>query len=318
MNGTEEFLKSMQATMPEPHTFGWFHLLFIALVIAGTVLLCIYGKNAKSKTFKIIVGVCWGAIVILELYKQIFYASLHIDGDVITWQYAIGQFPFQLCSMPLYLLPFVVFMKDGKVKDSIMAFLSTFVMFGGLVTFIYPEQVFIDMIGINIQTMVHHGLQIVLGIYFMVYNRKKLNWMYFVKGIITFAVVVAIAELMNIIVYNAISQDFFNMFYISPYHRCILPLFGDIIYPTVNYPMFPVLLLAYLVGFPGVAAVMFAIQYYLIKGITKLYNKKHASHVALGAGDTQNIEIKPELENELKEETELSENNTEENQQVGE
>ena len=306
MNWFEKFLLGLKGTMERPTNYGWFHLMFFAIVIASTILICIYGRNAKSKNFKIVVAVLWGGVLLLEIYKQLIFSISEVDGQAV-WDYQWYAFPYQLCSTPLFLLPFVAFMKDGKIRDSIMSFLSTFAMFGGLVVFLYPNDVFVQTIGINIQTMIHHGLQIVLGIYFMVYNRKKLNWMYFVKGIIVFAVMVGIAQLLNIIVYHAVTKangETFNMFYISPYYPCTLALLGDLIYPNVPYIVF---LLIYIIGFTGAGALMFLIQYYAIKGVTMLYNKKRVA-VAFQATDnsTQSTtDFKPMTENE-----QTNENNT--------
>ena len=190
-------------------------------------------------------------MLVLEIYKQIFYAGLHVRDGHLVWDYQWGNFPFQLCSMPLYLLPFVAFMKEGKVRDSILAFLSTFAFFGGMVVFVYPNDVFVRMIGINIQTMVHHGLQIVLGIYFMVYNRKKLNWIYFLRGAIVFGISMFTALMLNIIMYHAVMVHIgqsFNMFYIGPYVKCHLPILTDI-WTNVPYIVFLLIVFQVVVGF---------------------------------------------------------------------
>lgn len=276
MNWFERFLISLQGTMPTPTNYGWFHLMFVALAIISTVLICYFGKNAKDKTFRRIVLIAWIVMLVLEIYKQLIYSVSEVGGNAV-WDYQWYAFPYQLCSTPLYLLPFVAFMKEGKTRDSIMSFLSTFAMFGGLVVFIYPNDVFISTIGINIQTMVHHGLQIVLGIYFMVYNRKKLNWMYFLRGVYVFGVMLGIAMLLNIVLYHTVmvnNGESFNMFYISPYFPCTLPVLS-MIYAKVPYAVF---LLIYIFGFILAGAIMFALQYYLIKyipvWIEKSKNKK--------------------------------------------
>ena len=261
MNWFERFLISLQGTMPTPTNYGWFHLMFVALAIISTVLICYFGKNAKDKTFRRIVLISWIIILVLEIYKQLIYSVSEVGGSAV-WDYQWYAFPYQLCSTPLYLLPFVAFMKDGKTRDSIMSFLSTFAMFGGLAVFIYPNDVFISTIGINIQTMVHHGLQIVLGIYFMVY---------------VFGVMLGIAMLLNIVLYHTVmvnNGESFNMFYISPYFPCTLPVLS-MIYAKVPYVVF---LLIYIFGFILAGAIMFALQYYLIKyihvWIEKSKNKK--------------------------------------------
>lgn len=272
MNWFEKFLVSLTAEMPRPTNYGWFHLMFVAIAITAIVLLCIFARDMKEKTFRRLVLALWIVMVVFEIYKQIFYVTLEVSGDTLSWNYKWASFPFQLCSTPLYLLPFVAFLKEGKVRDSIISFLCTFAMFGGLVVFVYPNDVFVSMIGINIQTMVHHGIQLVLGIFMLVYYRKKLNWKFYLKGIIVFGIMCAIAMLLNIILYHTVmvyNDQTFNMFYFSPYYPCTLALLGDLIWPNVPYLVF---LLIYILGFALAAAIMFAIPYYIIKVVSK--NKK--------------------------------------------
>ena len=119
-----------------------------------------------------------------------------------------------------------------------IAFTATFCFFGGLVVYIYPNDVFIDTIGINFQTMIHHGLQIVLGIYCITYYRNSLNFKWWSKSIFVFAGLVATALLLNVIVYHVLQNmnidETFNMFYISPYFISSLPVF-DMIQNSVPF-----------------------------------------------------------------------------------
>ena len=268
MNFFERILIGLKGKMPAPTNYGWFHLMFVMLAIAAIVLLCIFARNLKDKTFRRIIMWCWIVMLVLEIYKQLIYSVHEYDGQAY-WRYQWYAFPFQLCSTPLYLLPFVAFMKEGKVRDSIISFICTFAMFGGLVVFLYPNDVFVETIGINFQTMIHHGLQLVLGIYIMVYYRKKLNWRFFASGIITFLIMCGVAMSLNVLLYNTImvnNGQTFNMFYFSPYFPCTLALLGDLIWPNVPYIVF---LLIYVIGFIIAAAIIFAIQYYIIKGVQK-------------------------------------------------
>ncbi len=259
MNGFEKFIYALQAEMTTPTNYSLFHLVAIALVIVSTIAVCLLLKNAKQKTFRIFVFVCWLVILILEVYKQVVF-SFGYDGSIAVWDYEWYAFPFQLCSVQLYLLPFVVFLKDGKVRDAIIAFLSIFSFFGGFVVYLCPNDVFISMIGINIQTMVHHGLQILLGIFFIVYNRKKLSFKYFLSSIAVFVVCIGVAMALNFIVPN-FTDETFNMFYISPKFECTLPVLS-IIYPKVPYIVF---LLLYIVGFSIVELIIFLIFYAIAK-----------------------------------------------------
>lgn len=265
MNWIEKVINFLEGDMTTPISYGWFHLLFIFLIIALTVFLCIKYKDAGDRAVNLICLIAWIIMVVFELYKQIVF-SFEFENGVSSWDYQWYAFPFQLCSTPMYVLPFIIFLKEGKVRDSVIAYMMTFSLFGGLVTFIYPAQVFISTIGINIQTMIHHGLQIVLGVFLFVNNRKRVDIKFIVKGFIIFAILMATALLLNIVVYKIFVArgigDTFNMFYIGPYFDCTLPLLS-IFYPLMNKILFIIL---YFVCFCLIAIIL----YYIQLGIYKL------------------------------------------------
>ncbi len=264
MNIFEKILVALDGNMTTPTNYGWFHLMFVGIAIATTILLCCLYRNCSDKTFRRIALIGWVVIVVLEIYKQLNF-SYTFDREVgYHWTYQWYAFPFQFCSTPLYILPFVIFLKEGKVRDVFVMFMIVFSFFGGLVVFIYPNDVFISTIGINIQTMIHHGLQVVFGIYFAVYYRKKLSWTLWAKSILVFVGCITVAMILNVSVAPLIS-DTFNMFYISPFHECTLPILS-MVYTMVPYPVF---FLVYVLGFVLVSAILFSIFWLIIKLVTR-------------------------------------------------
>ncbi len=238
-----------------PTNYGWFHIMFICLVGGGTALLITKFKNCDDKTFRRIALICWIVIVVLELYKEFVYTFEYVDGNIeADYQWYI--FPFQFCSSPFYVLPFVAFMKDSKIRDYFIAFVATFMFFGGIVVYVYPNDVFTETLGVDIQTMVHHGVQVVLGLYYLVRFKDKLGWKFLLKAIAVFAVISAIACILNEIGYYALTangmDDQFNMFYISPHFATHLPILSTV-YANVPYPVF---LIVYLLGFTLIAAII--------------------------------------------------------------
>ncbi len=257
MNLFEKIVYALSAKMQTPTLYGWFHILFVLLIIGLTTFLCIKFRNCSNKTFKRIIVIAWVIMVLFELYKQINFSFSYVpETNSVIWDYQWYAFPYQLCSAPLYVLPFIAFCKNGKVKDACIAYSSTFVLFGGLVTIIFPANVFTQTIGINIQTMVHHGLQIAFGVFIFVHERKRFNLKFFLKSFYVFGISLVLALALNLIMHTA-TEETFNMFYISPYFPCILPLL-DMIYANVNYFLF---LVIYIFGFMLVALIMFYIQY---------------------------------------------------------
>ena len=272
MSVFEKFVLALQVDMNTPSTFGAWHLISFLLMIAVTAFLILRYRDADDKTVRRIFLVFWILIAFLELYKQLVF-SMSSDGTTATWEYELYSFPFQFCSSPLYVLPFVIFSRDGKVRDAAIAFLCSFSLFAGLAVMIYPGDVFISYIGINIQTMVHHGSQVALGVFLAVHNRRRFDFRFFAHGIPLFAALAAVALLMNISVYHliagtAFADHTFNMFFISPYFDCTLPVLSAI-QPLVPYPIF---LMIYLLGFTLAAAVVFGI----VKGVFHLTQKEPA------------------------------------------
>ena len=264
----QSLLKLLDSNMTTPTNYGWFHLMFIGIIILTTFLLCYFFKDASIKTFNKISLISWIIIVILELYKQ-FVFSYTIGENTITWDYQWYAFPFQFCSSPIYVLPFIIFIKNNKIKDIFIAFMASFSLFAGLAVFAYPNDVFIDTIGINIQTMIHHGLQIVLGIFFAVYYRNSLNIKWWIKSVFVFAGLVIVALGLNLIVHNILQanniDETFNMFYISPYFDCTLPVLS-IFYDLLPYIVF---LIIYIVGFAIAAFIIFIITTTIINFVRK-------------------------------------------------
>lgn len=274
MNSFEKFLNFLDSPMTTPTNYSWFHYMFIGIVIITTFLLCYFFKDASTKTFNRIALISWILIVVLELYKQLVF-SFYFNEAGLNWDYQWYAFPFQFCSSPIYILPFIIFIKNERIKEMFVAFMITFCLFGGLVVYIYPNDVFISIIGINIQTMIHHGSQIVLGIFFIVYYRKKFSIKWWSKSIIIFSGLVLTALLLNIVIHNILVykniDETFNMFFISPYFDCTLPVLS-IFYDLLPYGLF---LPLYILGFTLAAFIICLIQV----GILKLIRKYQKSHV---------------------------------------
>lgn len=267
----DKLLAILEAEMTEPTNYGWFHLMFIAIIVAATVFLCVKCRDVSDKHFRRIIFISWVVLVLLEIYKQLVYSVEYTNGEFV-WDYQWYAFPYQFCSSPLYALPFVAFLPDGKVRDAFVGFISFFSLFAGVAVFLYPNDVFIATTGINIQTMVHHGSQIVLGIYAAVYYRKRLSIRYYLRSIPVFVAFLFVAMVLNIAGYHAFAaagiDETFNMFYVSPYFECTLPVLS-LVYPAVPYAVF---FLMYCIGFSIAALVMYFLIYLPIHLVSRRKN----------------------------------------------
>ncbi|MBP5092246.1 MAG: YwaF family protein [Bacilli bacterium] len=270
MSGFYHLMSWLSGTMERPGNYGWFHIMFIGIVIVVTGLIVHFFKDANDKTFRRIAFIVWITIILFEVYKILVF-SFHEDGDDIsksTWGYQWYAFPFQLCSTPYYVLPFVIFMPEkGKITRAIrracMYYTATFAFFGGLCVYVFPNDVFVTTIGINIQTMIHHGSQVLMGVYTAVYMRKDFKIKEAWTGVLVFAALSSIAIILNEVMYYGLGEgEKCNMFFISPHFPCTLPLLS-LIYPKVPHFVF---LIIYLLGFTLVGGIIF----YAEKGIISI------------------------------------------------
>ena len=270
----EKFLYFLEGSMTRPENFGWFHLVFVALVIVATVLICIKFKDSSEKTINKIMLIAWIILIIGETVKQVLF-SFEFDGSSVSWCYQWYAFPYQLCGTPLVILPLAIFLKEGKIRDACITYLATFSLFGGIAVYFYPNDVFVGEIAINIQSMIHHGLQIIIGVFLAVHTRCDMKFRRYIGSVGVFAVLAALALVMNVGMYHIFTansiNDTFNMFFISPYYDCTLPVLSAI-YPKVPYPVF---LAIYILGFMIISAVVF----YGTKGIYSLVTLKNRTNV---------------------------------------
>ena len=240
MNWFYKFLLFLQSEMETPKPYGWFHLLWIFLVIISIIYLYKIRNSYNEKQLKKILLIYGGVAFILELLKQIIW-SFNYDTltNIVTWDFQWYSFPFQLCTTPIYVSLICGFMKDNKIRKSLLSYLSFVTILGSIATIIIPDSCFVSDILVNIHTMWLHCGSLVVSVYLMIVKEVKLNFDNLKKSVLVFLIFVGLAMFLNISVYNSgiLNGESFNMFYISPYFISTLPLFC-VIQEMVSYPLF--------------------------------------------------------------------------------
>ena len=273
MNFFAVILEFLDLKMQTPTQFGWFHLLCIALTVLTTFFLCKYYKPTEtdpSRPRKLIV---WTALIVtlFEIYKQINY-TFNVENSVINADYQWYAFPFQFCSTPMYVGLLVALFRKGKIHESLCAYLATYSVFAGAAVTAYTGDVFVETIGINIQTMVCHCSMIIVGIYLFYTGYVKLEHKTIIKALPVFSAAVMIACVLNEVAFitGLTNEHYFNMFYVSPHLDPHLPIYS-LVQPIVPYPLN---LIIYIAGFTAAAYIILLIGM-LIKKICK--KKKSAN-----------------------------------------
>ena len=162
---------------------------------------------------------------------------------------------------------------SDKLYNACLAFLSTFGVIAGVLVMATADTVFIDTIGINVQTMIHHGSQITTGLFLLIRAGSLKKTSYALGGVAVFLSVVTLAMVLNLTMVHVIPEgETFNMFFISPHFDCTLPFYSAL-QPKVPYPIF---LILYLLPFITVALWMHAAIYPLPRLIARGKRKKAA------------------------------------------
>lgn len=262
----QSLLAFLDASMETPPSFGWFHLMWVAISFLALIPLLRFPREQSQDHVRRVVLVTAITVILLEVYKQINYSFSYENG--ITFDYQWYAFPFQFCSTPMYIGLLAGLIKKGKVHDSLCAYLATYAIFAGTAVMIYPNDALVGTIGINIQTMICHGSMITIGIYLYATGHVKLEHKTVLKAMPVFAITVSMAAVLNEIAYRVgiTETETFNMFFISPYCDPSLLIYKDV---QAVVP-FPWSLVIYIVGFTAAAYIMLL----LAMGIGKLLRKK--------------------------------------------
>ena len=259
----EEFLHFLQGEMEEPDIISWFHLIAVIPIIALAIIIPIRFKNTSERVYKRIILIFWITLIVLEIFKQLIKAFRY--GDPSYWEYSIRDFPFSICSMIYYFAPIILFVnkeKHPKIVDAAIGYFSFILLVAGVAVLTYTKMATSRLIYINIQTFIHHGSQVILGIFIFVWNRKTISIKTFYRSIIAFVITAAIAIIINVSFY----PNFINMFFINPLFITNLPI-GNIVQEKAGYPV-------YLIGFLSLIALVAFMAYFIETSIYKAVLKR--------------------------------------------
>lgn len=269
-----DLLRILDTQMTTPPAYGWFHILFFAASIVGGILLCVFCKDCRRYTRPILL-ITSLTVILLEVYKLVNFSFGYADGT-ITADFPWYAFPWQFCSTPMY-VGLLAGLTRGKVHRSLCAYLATFAVFAGLCVMIYPNDVFIGTVGVNIQTMICHGSMLTIGIYLLGSGYVPRAHKTILHALPVFCGAAAVAMVLNEIAYRSglLETDSFNMFYFSPHQDPHLPIFSDVqrLIGADN----PLCMVVYIAGFTLAAYLVLLIA----MGIGRLLTRRQKAEVTV-------------------------------------
>lgn len=174
---------------------------------------------SKETQDRILFGI--GLILLLgELYKQLFLYYC-INNGAYDWWY----FPFQLCSLPMYLCLIQYVLPDSPLKTDIFTFMQDFHLLGGIAALTVPDGFSGIHWSLTLHGYVWHVLLIAISLLLFFGKRTDCSRRGFLRTLPTFAVCCCIALIINV---SAPGDGIIDMFYISPYHPSTQPVFHEL------------------------------------------------------------------------------------------
>ena len=101
---------------------------------------------------------------------------------------------------------------------------------------------------------------VITSVLLIVHYKDKLNIKFYFSGLVVFTITIIIAQILNE-TFIYLTDEVFNMFYISRHFESTLVLLSDIYY-LIPYPLIPAL---YFIGFSFVAYLFYIISKCIIK-----------------------------------------------------
>ena len=220
--------------MEAPQLFGGFHvtasLLSAALAILAAVIFARHAKN-KTQVCRILAATGW-ILIILEVYKQFFLYYVMNGGAFDFW-----FFPFQLCSVPMYLCVILPAVKE-KVRLTMMTFMGGYTFVSAAAALIYPEDMLRPYIALTAHGFIWHGLLLFISllIFFTGYmdaGSKGLcsaAVLFVILSLIALGINIAVEPVMPAIraAHPAVAHDWAAMFYLNPFHISPQPVISSI------------------------------------------------------------------------------------------
>ncbi len=217
----DNFMRLTAWSMEKPPAYGLFHLSFAFIGFALSVFLAWKLRKLGDKGNRILLMSCGIFLLISEVYKQLFY-YYYIGNRSYQW----WIFPFQLCSVPMYLCLIAPCLKAGKVQQGMYNFMMTFNLLGGLMAFIEPSGIVHEYWTLTLHAFIWHMLLVFVGLYLGFSNRGGKTMKDYRLAIITFLALCVIAFTLNLCL-AGVSQGSVNNFYIGP-SLSPLAIFKDI------------------------------------------------------------------------------------------
>ncbi len=210
MQFLEKLIEATAWGMEKPPAYGGFHLTFTFVGLVICILLAYLLRNVGERGNRIVLWSVGGFLALTEIYKQLFY-YFHMGDHSYQW----WIFPFQLCSVPMYLCLIAPFLKKGKVQSAMYHFMTTFNLLGGAIAFAEPSGLTHEYWTLTLHAFVWHMVLVFVGFYLIASGRGAKTMKDYGSSVVVFLCLAVVAFCINLIFWD-VSGGSIKMFYVGP------------------------------------------------------------------------------------------------------
>ena len=208
--------------MEPPPLFGAFHLFAFALSLEIPIILA-RGLKARIKNPQAHLFHLGVLLACMEAYKQLFLYCVVNDMHYNFW-----YFPFQLCSMPMYICLCLPLLSE-KAKKAAYTFLFDFTLPGALLALIFPADMMRPYVTMTAHAFLWHALLIYIALTVFHAGLLKKDRKSFISAAGLYLFLALAAFVLNLVLDPLAEYGSRpGLFYLSPYYITDQPVFHDI------------------------------------------------------------------------------------------
>ena len=206
----DSFFESISWSMDPPPAYGPFHILYTLIGFAVCALVAWKLRNAGDKIIGRILFVCGLLLSLSEVFKQ-FFCYYVIADNTYHW----GEFPFQLCSIPMYMCMIAPWLKPGKCQRAMYSFMVLYNLLGGAIAFTEPSGLLHGHLFLTIHSCAWHMILVLVGLLLCFSKLGGNTKQDYKMATLTFFALCGIAFILNCIVQLGLGEPM-NMFFVGP------------------------------------------------------------------------------------------------------
>ena len=240
----------------KPTKFGVLHIVMIVLTVVVFSLATYLGYRFKDKKYEkkkdLILTIAGFSFFLGDVIKAIFSAIIGIADLTLI--------PFQICSTPMYILPFMYFVKNEKLKKTMVSYLSYIGLTAAVAYFVNPTAMLKpDYIFLSFYSVLYHVIMVgITSFVFVSYDAsKKENLKFYPYSFLIFIGFSLIAITCNFIAHSVNENTVINFFYLHPSSPATFPIIDTLIKPHVPFVVYYLIFLVCYFGISFIPYVLF-------------------------------------------------------------